>query len=149
MQKRSNSSTNFYLGTRWRWVVSFTLRPLQSRWSNRRYPLGGPRTGLETVKKIKISCHCRESNLGHKRLVYRYTDWANPARVITSNIDVMCFQSTCISICCSCFKQESLRKTINATSVISRSPGLGFKFRSSRIQTTSVNKYTFAFGSAV
>jgi hypothetical protein len=39
-------------------VVSFTLRPLYTRGTNLRYPLdnrmGGPRAGLDVVKKRKI-----------------------------------------------------------------------------------------------
>jgi hypothetical protein len=33
------SSTSLNLGTRWSWVVSFTPRPLYSRWKSLRYPL--------------------------------------------------------------------------------------------------------------
>jgi len=34
--KDGGSYTHFKLGTYWRWVVSFTLRPLYSRWKNAR-----------------------------------------------------------------------------------------------------------------
>jgi hypothetical protein len=72
------SSTFLDLGTRWRWVVSFTHLPL--------YPRGerapgthwikgwvGPIVGLDAVKKRKI-LHGLESYPG--RPGRRYTDWA-------------------------------------------------------------------------
>jgi hypothetical protein len=47
-------STFLDLGTSWRWVVNFTLRPLYPRGG---YPLdrklGGPRAGLDDVEKRK------------------------------------------------------------------------------------------------
>jgi hypothetical protein len=73
-------STILDLGTRWRWVVSFTPRPLYL--PGERAPgthwIGGwvgPKVGVDTVEKRKIS-HCRESNPG--RPARRYTDWAIP-----------------------------------------------------------------------
>jgi len=46
-------------GTRWKWVVSFTLRPLYSRWRNQRYPLdrrpGWPQSLPERGGKEKKS----------------------------------------------------------------------------------------------
>jgi len=45
------------LGTRWRWVVSFTSRPLYPKGKNPWYPLGGwlgPRTALDIMVKRKI-----------------------------------------------------------------------------------------------
>jgi hypothetical protein len=48
MGKWSHSSTFIDLGTRWRWVVSFTLLPLYPRGKGRRYSLdrrlGGPQS---------------------------------------------------------------------------------------------------------
>jgi hypothetical protein len=51
------------LDTRWRLVISFTSRLLYSRYPLCRW-LVGPRAGLDTMKKRKISCHYRESNSG-------------------------------------------------------------------------------------
>jgi hypothetical protein len=56
-----------HLGTRWRWVVSFT----PGRFTPRERAAGthwigswvGPRTGLDTVMKRKIHIPCRDSNL--------------------------------------------------------------------------------------
>jgi hypothetical protein len=56
------------LGTRWRRVVSFTLRPLYPQVKSPRYPLGGwvdPRGGLNTVVKRKIPSPRRDSNPDH------------------------------------------------------------------------------------
>jgi hypothetical protein len=54
------------LGTRWRWVVSFTPRPLYSQWKSPRYPLGrrlgGPSAVLDVVVKRQIPSLHRESN---------------------------------------------------------------------------------------
>jgi hypothetical protein len=57
------------LDSRWRCVVSFTLRPL---YPGERDPgthcIGcwvGPRVGLDVVAKIKNPCPCPESNSGH------------------------------------------------------------------------------------
>jgi hypothetical protein len=61
----SYSSTFLDLGTRWRWVVSFTPMPL--------YPLRG--VGLGAMEKRKI-WHCREWNPGCQARCY--TDWAIP-----------------------------------------------------------------------
>jgi hypothetical protein len=53
------------LGTRWRWVVSYTPLPLYPRRNSPQYPLdrmGWPRVGLDAVQKRR-NLHCRESNL--------------------------------------------------------------------------------------
>jgi hypothetical protein len=71
------SSTVIDLGTRWRWVVRFTPRPLYSRRKSHWYRLAGwevPRAGLDAVEKRNISCSCRESNPGYP--THSYTDWA-------------------------------------------------------------------------
>jgi hypothetical protein len=47
-EKWRHSSTILDLGTRWRWVVSFTLLPPYSRWMNRRYLLSRRLGGLES-----------------------------------------------------------------------------------------------------
>jgi hypothetical protein len=49
------------LGTRWRWVVSFTPRERvpDIHWTG---SWMGPRTGLEAVLKRKFPSPCRESN---------------------------------------------------------------------------------------
>jgi hypothetical protein len=62
-----NSSTILDLSTRWRWVVSFTLRQLYLREKISRYPLDrrlgeGGRAGLDAVWKRNFSCLCRQSN---------------------------------------------------------------------------------------
>jgi hypothetical protein len=74
----------FDLGTRWRWVVSFTPRPLYPR---ERTPvthwIGGwasPRTVLDAVVKRKIPSSRRESNPRTpivQPVAQRYTDWAS------------------------------------------------------------------------
>jgi hypothetical protein len=56
-------SLNLYRqpGTRWRSVVSFMLQP-QSWGKSPHTHWVGPRPGLDTVEKRKISCSCQESN---------------------------------------------------------------------------------------
>jgi hypothetical protein len=62
------NSTILDLGTRWRWVVGFTRRPLRPRGkSPGSHWIGGcvgSRTGLDTMKESVICCSCRESNPG-------------------------------------------------------------------------------------
>jgi hypothetical protein len=68
MGKWRSSSTVLDLGTRLRWVVNFTPRPL---YSQGRKPPGthligsrvDPRVGLDAGKKRRIPCPCRDSNL--------------------------------------------------------------------------------------
>jgi hypothetical protein len=54
------------LGTKWRWMVSFTLRPLGRRRKDpgNRWIIGwvGPRVGLDAATKRKNPCPCRELN---------------------------------------------------------------------------------------
>jgi hypothetical protein len=61
------SSSILDLGTRWRWVVSFTARPLYPRGEDPQYPLdirrGGPQSRYRRRGVEKISCSCRQSNL--------------------------------------------------------------------------------------
>jgi hypothetical protein len=66
MEEWRYRSTILDLGTRWRWVVSFTTRPLYPRGKSPRYPdrrLRGPqsRSGRGEEKIFP----CPESNLGH------------------------------------------------------------------------------------
>jgi hypothetical protein len=74
------------LGTRRRWIVSFTPRPLYpgERTSGTQWIGGlvGPRAGLDTVVGRKIPSHSRESSPwipGPQRVASSYTDWATPA----------------------------------------------------------------------
>jgi len=69
-------------GTRRRWVVSFTPRPLYPL-----YPLdgrlAGPRASLDTVEERKIPSSCRKSNLpnpGRPARGQSLTDWATSAQ---------------------------------------------------------------------
>jgi hypothetical protein len=67
------------LGTRWRWVVSFTPRAFHPRRKNPRYPLnrrlGGPQSRSESGGEEKKSlCPCRESYPGR------------PARSLVTNL---------------------------------------------------------------
>jgi hypothetical protein len=71
------SSTFLDLGTRWRWMVSFTPgeRAFSTHW------IGGwvgPGVRLDAVEKGNI-LHYRESNPG--RPARRYIDWAIPTRL--------------------------------------------------------------------
>jgi hypothetical protein len=54
------------LGIRWKWVVSFTPRPLYPRSKSPRHPLdlrlGGPPSRSGRGGEEKIPCSCRESN---------------------------------------------------------------------------------------
>jgi hypothetical protein len=71
------SSTILVLGTRWRWVVSFTTpweKALGTHW------IGGwvgPGAGLDAVEWRQISCPCRQSN--PQPVCRHYTDWAIPS----------------------------------------------------------------------
>jgi hypothetical protein len=58
-----HSFTILDLGNSWRWVVSFTPRPLYSRGNRQSYPLDR-RLSLDAVEKRKI-VPCRESNPGY------------------------------------------------------------------------------------
>jgi hypothetical protein len=71
------SFTILDLGSRWRWVVSFTSRLLYTRGPFHRR-LDGPqsRSGRRGVRKIFYPC--QESNPGHPAVARRYTDWAIP-----------------------------------------------------------------------
>jgi hypothetical protein len=62
MEEWRYSSTILGFGTGWRWVVSFTPRPLYPQGNRPRYPLDRM-LGLDAVEKRK-SLHCRESNSG-------------------------------------------------------------------------------------
>jgi hypothetical protein len=68
------------LGTRWRWVVSFTPRTLYHRgenpdnhWTGGRL---GPRADLDAVAKRRTLNPCRELNSGRPARSQAYTDWA-------------------------------------------------------------------------
>jgi hypothetical protein len=61
------SSTILGLGTRWRWVVSFTPRSLYNRWRSRRYlldRLGGPQSRSGSCGVEKSLLPLPESNPG-------------------------------------------------------------------------------------
>jgi hypothetical protein len=69
-------------GTKWRWVVRFTPRPLYPQGKSPRYPLDrrwvGPRTVLDAVAKRKIPSPRRESNSRTpivQSVAQRYNDW--------------------------------------------------------------------------
>jgi hypothetical protein len=71
------------LGTKWKFVVSFTPRPLYPQGRSPRYQfdrrLGGPRAVLDAAVKRKIPSHRRESNPRIpivQPVSQRYTDWA-------------------------------------------------------------------------
>jgi hypothetical protein len=72
------------LGTRWRWVVSFTLRPLYPRKrAPRTHWIGGrvgPRAGLDAVVKRKIPGPCWDSN--HCQLVNKFSTLYGTRRFI-------------------------------------------------------------------
>jgi hypothetical protein len=80
------------VGTRWRWVVSFTPRPLHPQGKSLRYPLArvrapdthwiggwvGPRAVMDTVVKWKIPSPRREANPRipiFQPVAQRFTDW--------------------------------------------------------------------------
>jgi hypothetical protein len=50
----------FTLGTRWLWVVNYTLRPIYTRGRTRGWV--GPRAGLGVFDKWKTACPCQEPN---------------------------------------------------------------------------------------
>jgi hypothetical protein len=76
MEERPFNSTILDLGTRWRWVVSFTPRPLYPGGKSPLYPFY---RYLDVVEKRKMSCPCRESNRAVHPEAHRYTDWAIPS----------------------------------------------------------------------
>jgi hypothetical protein len=78
------SSTVIDLGIRWRWVVSFTPRPLNLRGKSPLYPLDRRLSGPHgrSVEKGQISYPRRELNpdsLAVQPVGRRYTDWTIPA----------------------------------------------------------------------
>jgi hypothetical protein len=91
MGKWRCSSTILDLGTRWRWVVSFTLRPPYLWGKGPQYPLdrslGGPqrRSGRNGEEKMLT---CRESN--PSRAAHRYTHWAMWLNFLFLSIRVHC-----------------------------------------------------------
>jgi hypothetical protein len=71
------------LGTRWRWVVSFTPWPLYPQGKSPPYPLdrrlSGPQSRSGHGAEVKNSQPHRDSNSNHSTVqpvVSRYTDWA-------------------------------------------------------------------------
>jgi hypothetical protein len=70
------------IGNRWRWVVSFTSRPLYHRGNRPRYPfdmrLDDPRTSLEAVEKRKIFLLDGIRTPVVQPVARRYIDWASP-----------------------------------------------------------------------
>jgi hypothetical protein len=84
------------LGTRWRWVVSFTPPPLYPQGKSPWYPLdtrlGGPRTVLDAVVKRKIPSPRREWNPRTPILqpaTQRYTDWAIEKAIETQPVKLL------------------------------------------------------------
>jgi hypothetical protein len=68
LQEWRHSSTTPDLGTRCRWVVSFTIRPLYPQvpiWQEVRW---APRVSLDAVKKGEVPTPCREANPGRQAL---------------------------------------------------------------------------------
>jgi hypothetical protein len=55
---------SYDLSTRWKWVVSFTPRPLCPQGISLRFPLDGSRSGR--CRKEENLCPYLESNLGHQ-----------------------------------------------------------------------------------
>jgi hypothetical protein len=86
---------SFDVGTRWRWVVSLTPRPLCPQGKVSRYPLDmrlcGPQSWSERDGE-ENSQPRRESNPDHpnvQSLASRYTDWAIPAlNVVYSSLSL-------------------------------------------------------------
>jgi hypothetical protein len=81
---------NLDFGTRWRWVVSFTLRPLYPQGKSPRYPLdkrlGGPQSRSGHSGEENNS-QPPESNPRTNLYPSRYTDWAIAAvgRIVVAN----------------------------------------------------------------
>jgi hypothetical protein len=77
------SSTILDLGTRWRWVVSFTPQPLypKEKAPSTHWKGGwvGPRAGLDAVEKTEIPWPSREWNPGHA--ARRHTNWATGVNI--------------------------------------------------------------------
>jgi hypothetical protein len=78
--------TFFDLGTRWRWIVSFTLRLLYPQGKRLWYPLdrrlGGPQSRSGRGGEEKVASPHLDSNFDHpivQPVVSRYIDWAMPA----------------------------------------------------------------------
>jgi hypothetical protein len=77
---------NINLDTGWRWVVSFTPRPLYPRGKSLRYPLGrrldrpDSRSGRGAKEKKSNDCPCWELN--PDRPAQLYTGWSTPAAAI-------------------------------------------------------------------
>jgi hypothetical protein len=69
------------LGTRWKWVVSFALRPTCPR-----YPLDRGLVGAQSLSgrnEEKNYCLCRESNsVQQVSRYYGSIDWADPSRLM-------------------------------------------------------------------
>jgi hypothetical protein len=75
------------LGTRWRWVLSFTPRPLYTRGKNLRGTLWirgwvDHRAGLDAVEERKI-LPLRNRTPVVPSVVCRYTDWAIPTPAVS------------------------------------------------------------------
>jgi hypothetical protein len=77
-----HSPTILGLGTtKWRWVVSFTLRPLTPAERARGTPWirdwVDPNSNLEAAEKKEMSFLCQNLNPDVHPIACRYTDWAN------------------------------------------------------------------------
>jgi hypothetical protein len=77
MGEWSYSSTILDLGSRWRWVVSFTPRPIYLRGNSFQYSLNrrilGPRSAMDAVEKIKSLAPVGNRTLAVQPIVRRCT----------------------------------------------------------------------------
>jgi hypothetical protein len=82
------SSAVLDLSTRWRWVVSFMPQPLYPQVKSPHWIEGwmGSRAALGAVKKMEISCPCRQSNPGRPD---------NSLVTMLTIVPISCYWCTC------------------------------------------------------
>jgi hypothetical protein len=98
------------LGTRWRWMVSFTPRPLYLQGTHRKGGWVGPTAGLDAVKRTPRPCRDQSLPIIQPVRNPALYHWAIPAPILNAifgEFNVFCICSTvCQSIIT--YKERSL-----------------------------------------
>jgi hypothetical protein len=103
------------LGTKWRWVVNFTLRLLHSRWKRSRYPLdislGGPQSlsgGCEDDKNLLAQSVIKPRFLGHPAASQGHEYWTFTRQECTNKCELAIVSLFLSYYHLPCWKAETL-----------------------------------------